>query len=47
MNALRALQGLGVLDVILAKMGQSPDDSRLMTFISGTGDHELVYDVSI
>ena len=33
-------------NVILTKMGSSKTDRHLMT-LSGTGDHELVYDVSI
>ena len=45
-NALRSLQGLGLLEAILAKINQTPD-RRFFAFISGTGDHELVYDVSL
>ncbi|KAF8808041.1 salicylate hydroxylase [Phlegmacium glaucopus] len=42
-NALRALQGLGVLEAVLAKVNQTPTQ-RLFAFISGTGDHEQIYD---
>ena len=35
-----------MLDAIVAKTGP-PVGRHLMAFISGTGDHELVYDVSI
>ena len=46
-NALRALQGLGLLEAILAKASQTAGpDERLFVFVSGTGDHEIVYDVS-
>jgi len=42
-NAIRALQGLGVLEAILAKANLTAPSQRLFNFISGTGD-ELVYD---
>jgi hypothetical protein len=45
-NALRALQGLGLLEAILAKVNQSAGPGQhVFVFVSGTGDHELVYDV--
>ena len=42
-NALHALQELGLLEAI---MGKVTPERRLYVFLSGTGDHELVYDVS-
>ena len=44
-NAIRALQGLGVLEEILAKANSTGPNQRLFNFISGTDD-EQVYDVS-
>lgn len=44
-NAIPALQGLGVLEAILAKVNLTGPTQRLFHFISGTGD-ELIYDVS-
>ena len=46
-NGLRALQGLGVLDAIVARTGLDTVDRHLTVFISGTGDHQLIYDASI
>lgn len=46
-NALRALQGLGLLEAILAKINQVAPGRHQFAFMSGTGDHEFVYDVSI
>lgn len=45
-NALRALQGLGLLETILAKLNQKPSDQHLLVYISGKGDHEQLYNVS-
>lgn len=47
LNAISAVQGLGVLEAILAKVNTAGPNQRLFHFVSaaGTGD-ELVYDVS-
>ena len=44
-NAIPALQGLGVLEAILAKLNASGPNQPLFSFLSGIGD-ELIYDVS-
>ncbi|KAJ6546993.1 hypothetical protein B0H19DRAFT_1163405 [Mycena capillaripes] len=43
-NALRALKGLGVLDAVLAKGDEAEQTARRMSFVSGPGAHEEVYD---
>ena len=44
-NAIPALQGLGVLEAILAKVNAASPSQPLFNFLSGIGD-EKVYDVS-
>ena len=44
-NAIPALQGLGVLEAILAKVNAAHPSQRLFRFLSGIGD-EQIYDVS-
>jgi len=44
-NAIRALKGLGILDVILAKSKIREPSMDLFRFVTGSGDHELVFDV--
>ncbi|KAF7294726.1 Salicylate hydroxylase [Mycena indigotica] len=43
-NALRALEGLGLLDAVLANTDEAQKAARRMLYISGIGDHEQVYD---
>ena len=43
-NAIPALQGLGVLEAILAKVNTASPSQRTFSFLSGIGD-EKVYDV--
>lgn len=43
-NALRALQGLGVLDSVLSRTDEAQRIARRMLFISGLGEHKEVYD---
>ncbi|KAJ7184330.1 FAD/NAD-P-binding domain-containing protein [Mycena filopes] len=43
-NALRALKGLGILDSLLGRGGDSEPAGRRMLFVSGLGAHERVYD---
>ncbi|KAJ6606427.1 hypothetical protein DFH09DRAFT_1256858 [Mycena vulgaris] len=43
-NALRALQGLGVLDAVLARVDDAERTLRQMLFVSGLAQHEKVYD---
>ncbi|KAF8913251.1 FAD/NAD(P)-binding domain-containing protein [Gymnopilus junonius] len=43
-NALRALNGLGLLEAVLQKADQHSPRLRLFEFISGTGEHETIFD---
>ncbi|KAF8167757.1 salicylate hydroxylase [Crassisporium funariophilum] len=43
-NAIRALQKLGLLDAVLSKSDQATPTQRVFSFVSGTGNHEEVYD---
>ncbi|KAJ6598027.1 FAD/NAD(P)-binding domain-containing protein [Mycena sp. CBHHK59/15] len=43
-NALRALQGIGVLDAVLAQVDDAERTARQMLYVSGHGEHEEVYD---
>ncbi|KAF8191424.1 FAD/NAD(P)-binding domain-containing protein [Mycena galopus ATCC 62051] len=43
-NAVRALEGLGILDAILARSDEAQQTARRMLFVSGMGAHEEVYD---
>lgn len=44
-NALRALKGLGVLDVVLEKINEMKPNQRLFRFVPIAGEHELLLDV--
>lgn len=46
-NAIRALKELGILDSVLAKAEQDEPDVRPFSYISGLGEHEHIYDVSV
>ncbi|KAH9479528.1 Salicylate hydroxylase [Psilocybe cubensis] len=43
-NAIRVLRELGLFDTILKVSGQQKANQRLFNMISGTGDHEQVFD---
>ncbi|KDR85599.1 hypothetical protein GALMADRAFT_373240 [Galerina marginata CBS 339.88] len=43
-NALRALEGLGLLDAVLKKADQPKPSQRLFKFVSGTGNHDEIFD---
>ncbi|KAJ7491257.1 FAD/NAD-P-binding domain-containing protein [Mycena latifolia] len=43
-NALRALDRLGVLDAVLARVDEAERTARRMLFVSSLGQHEEVYD---
>ncbi|KAF7327334.1 Salicylate hydroxylase [Mycena kentingensis (nom. inval.)] len=43
-NALRALDGLGLLDAVLAQTDGAQKTARRMSYVSGLGDHQVVYD---
>lgn len=45
-NAVHALQGLGILEDVLAKADPPKLAMRPYTFISGAGNHEHLFDVS-
>jgi hypothetical protein len=45
-NAIPALQGLGVLEAVLAKVNATSPNQRLFRFFSGIGD-ERICDVSL
>jgi len=42
-NAIRALQGLGILDAVLTKADEPRPTQRGFIFIAGKGNHELVH----
>lgn len=44
-NALKALEGLGVLEAVLSQPDHLPA-MRPFRFIAGEGEHEHIYDVS-
>ncbi|KAF9255116.1 FAD/NAD(P)-binding domain-containing protein [Marasmius fiardii PR-910] len=43
-NAIRALEGLGLLSAILVHSGQEKPEQRVFKFVSGHAPHDLVYD---
>ncbi|KAG7099744.1 hypothetical protein E1B28_001559 [Marasmius oreades] len=43
-NAIRALEGLGVLPAILARSGEDKPVQRLFKFVEGYAPHKLVFD---
>ncbi|KAJ7168296.1 hypothetical protein C8R43DRAFT_1121462 [Mycena crocata] len=43
-NALRALKGLGILDVVLARSDDAEEADRRMLFVSGHEEHRQMYD---
>ncbi|KAF8973500.1 salicylate hydroxylase [Flammula alnicola] len=43
-NAIRALQGLGLLDVVIKKADEGKPGRRLFCFVAATGSHEIVFD---
>ncbi|KAJ7611592.1 FAD/NAD-P-binding domain-containing protein [Roridomyces roridus] len=43
-NALRALEGLGILDAVMARVEDKEFADRRSLFVSGHGTHETVYD---
>ncbi|KJA28656.1 hypothetical protein HYPSUDRAFT_129090 [Hypholoma sublateritium FD-334 SS-4] len=45
-NALRALKGLGVLDVVLEKINEMKPNQRLFRFVPIAGEHELLLDIN-
>lgn len=44
-NALRALDGLGVLEAVLSRSDETTPTKRPFRFLAGVGAHEHVYDV--
>lgn len=45
-NALRALSELGLLEAVQARAEQPKPAARRFRFLYGSGDHEVIYDVS-
>jgi hypothetical protein len=45
-NAVRALKGLDLLDVVLEKANEKKPSQRLFCFVALNGSHEKIYDVS-
>ncbi|KAF9270738.1 salicylate hydroxylase [Marasmius fiardii PR-910] len=43
-NAVRALEGLGLISAILARSGQEKPEQRVFKFVAGCAPHDLVYD---
>jgi len=43
-NALRALDGIGVLEAVLSRADEPEPSMRLFRFLSGEGSHELIHD---
>lgn len=44
-NAIRALEGLGVLEAVMGKSDTKEPTLRSFIFVSGPGQHEIIYDV--
>lgn len=42
---MRALKGLGVLDIVLEKINEKKPNQRLFRFVPIAGEHELIMDV--
>lgn len=45
-NAIHVLEELGILNEVVAKSDQAKPEIRPCHFVSGYGDHEVIYDVS-
>lgn len=45
-NAIRALDGLGVLEAVLARSEEPRPTKRPFKIIAGVGNHEHIFDVS-
>jgi hypothetical protein len=45
-NAIRALEGLGVLDAVLLRSSERILTQRAPRFVTGLGKHEHIYDVT-
>ncbi|EKM83971.1 hypothetical protein AGABI1DRAFT_51593 [Agaricus bisporus var. burnettii JB137-S8] len=45
-NAIRALEGLGVLEAVMGKSDTKEPTLRSFIFVSGPGQHEVIYDYS-